>query len=73
MRKRCLEDAEEDKKQGDDGGAVLMLEEDCHDSINAKAYESWFEKRLCPNLDTTREIAPIILYRHGRKLNCPTG
>ena len=45
------EDAEEDKKQMDDDGAILMFEEGYHDSMNAEAYESWFEKRSCPNLE----------------------
>ena len=44
MRKKCPEDTEEDKKQLDEDGAVLIFEEDYHDSINAEAYESWFGK-----------------------------
>ena len=37
-----------DIKQVDDDGAMLMFEEHYHDSMNAEAYKSWFEKRLCP-------------------------
>ena len=43
IRKKCPKDAEEDKKHVDDDGAILMFEEDYHDSMNAEAYESWFE------------------------------
>ena len=77
IRKKCPEDADEDKEQLDDDCTILMFEENYHDSMNAEAYKSWFEKRLCPNLEPNSvivtEIAPIILYRHGRKMSCPTG
>ena len=63
------EDAEEHKKQVDDDGAILMFEEDYHDSMSAEAYESWFEKKLCPNLEPNSVIVIENAWYHLR--NCP--
>ena len=40
----------------DDDGTILMYEEDYHNSMIAEAYETWFEKRLCPNLEPNSVI-----------------
>ena len=69
IRTKCPKDAEEDKKQLDDDGAILMFEEDYHDSMNAEAYESWFERRLCPNLEPNSVIVIDNASYHSR--NCP--
>ena len=69
IRKKCPKDAEEDKKHVDDDGAILMFEEDYHDSMNAEAYESWFEKRLRPNLEPISVFVIDNASYHSR--NCP--
>ena len=53
----------------DDDNAILMFEEDYHDSMNAEAYENWFEKRLCPNLEPNSVIVIDNASYHSR--NCP--
>ena len=53
----------------DADGAILMFEEDYHDSMNAEAYESWFEKRLCPNLEPNSVTEIDNASYHSR--NCP--
>ena len=68
IRKKCPEDAEEDKKQLDDEGAILMFEEDYQDSIKAEAYKSWFEKRLCRSLEPNSVIVIDNASYHSR--NC---
>ena len=69
IRKKCPKDAEEDKKHVDDDCAILMFEEDYHDSMNAEAYESWFEKGLCRNLEPNFVIVIDNASYHSR--NCP--
>ena len=52
----------------DDDGAILTFEEDYYDSMNAEAYESWFQKRLCPNLEPDSVIVIDNASYHSR--NC---
>ena len=68
-KKQYLEDAEEDKKQVDDDGAIFMFEEDYHDSMNTEAYKSDFEKRLRPNLEQNSVIVIDNASCHSQ--NCP--
>ena len=46
-----------------------MFEEDYRDSMNAEAYESWFEKKLYPNLEPNSVIVIDNTTYHSR--NCP--
>ena len=68
-KKKFPEDAEKDKKQVDDDVAILMFELDYDDSMNAEAYESWFEKRLCPDLEPNSVIVIDNASYHSQ--NCP--